>query len=73
MQNNPEKGAPQGTFKPGNNPGDINRENSLNNMRINTSNDTNIKSNLIIYGICLLGIISAIIVVLRFKRKKYHV
>jgi len=73
MQNNPEKGAPQGTFKPGNNPGDINRENSLNNMRGNTSNDTNIKSNLIIYGICLLGIISAIIVVLRFKRKKYHV
>jgi len=73
MQNNPEKGAHQGTFKPGNNPGDINRENSLNNMRINTSNDTNIKSNLIIYGICLLGIISAIIVVLRFKRKKYHV
>ncbi len=73
MQNNHEKGAPQGTLKPGNNPGDINRENSLNNMRGNTSNDTNIKSNLIIYSICLLGIISAIIVVLRFKRKKYHV
>ncbi len=73
MQNNLEKGAPQGTFKPGNNPGDINRENSLNNMRGNTSNDTNIKSNLIIYCICLLGIISAIIVALRFKRKKYHV
>ncbi|WP_346898896.1 CotH kinase family protein [Clostridium sp. UBA7503] len=71
--NNPEKGAPQGTFNPGNNPGDINRENSLNNMRGNTSNYTNIKSNLIIYGICFLGVISAIIVVLRFKRKKYHV
>ncbi len=44
-----------------------------NNIRGNTSNDTNIKANLIIYGICLLGIITAIIVVLRFKRKKYHV
>lgn len=73
MQNNPEKGAPQGNFMPGNNPGGVNRENSPNNMRGNTSNGTNIKSNLIIYGICLLGVIAAIIVVLRFKRKKYHV
>lgn len=73
MQNNPEKGAPQGNFMPGNNPGGVNRENSPNNIRGNTSNGTNIKSNLIIYGICLLGVIAAIIVVLRFKRKKYHV
>ncbi len=73
MQNNPEKGAPQGNFMPGNNPGGVNRENFPNNIRGNTSNGTNIKSNLIIYGICLLGVIAAIIVVLRFKRKKYHV
>lgn len=73
MQNNPDKGAPQGDFMPGNNPGGVNRENSPNNIRGNTSNGTNIKSNLIIYGICLLGVIAAIIVVLRFKRKKYHV
>lgn len=73
MQNNPDKGASQGNFMPGNNPGGVNRENSPNNMRGNTSNGTNIKSNLIIYGICLLGVIAAIIVVLRFKRKKYHV
>jgi len=73
MQNNPDKGAPQVNFMPGNNPGGVNRENSPNNMRGNTSNGTNIKSNLIIYGICLLGVIAAIIVVLRFKRKKYHV
>ncbi len=73
IQNNPDKGAPQGDFMPGNNPGGVNRENSPNNIRGNTSNGTNIKSNLIIYGICLLGVIAAIIVVLRFKRKKYHV
>ncbi|WP_346869167.1 CotH kinase family protein [Clostridium sp. UBA5119] len=73
MQNNSEKGAPQGNFMPRNNPGGVNRGNSPNNIMRNTSNDANIKSNLIIYVICIVGIIVAIIVVLRFKRKKYHV
>lgn len=73
MQNNPEKRDPQSNLMPENNPGGFNRENSPNNIKGNTSNNTNIKANLIIYGVCLAGVILAIIVVLRFKRKKYHV
>lgn len=73
LMNSPQKGNHKNNVMPGNNQGNINGENQKNDLSGSTSNNTNIKSNLIVYGICLVGIIAAIIVVLRFKRKKYHV
>jgi spore coat protein CotH len=59
-----QSGPGQGNFMPGNNQGGI---------KGSVSANTNIKSNLITYGIYLVVIIVALIVVLKFKRKKYHV